>query len=1116
MLKQNQLHLKENIGEHLSAILGVKAGEERITILLFCKAFFLGLVIAFFYTVAYSLFIVEFGGAGIPYVYIAAAAVVTLAGMLFSRLEERLSFPLLLGASLTFLLLSILALRLGLLFFPRWLSFITMVWVHLLWVMANLVLWALAGRLFNVAQGKRLFPIIMAGSVLGQIVAGFLVNPLIPLLGTPNLMLVAVVALGGSLVFLLVIAREFDDKLSNNPEKDKDKAKGNNRTNTQISTQVTSSQSQVLTLFKNRYIMLIFSFIAFSTLGSYILDFIFVSQAETRYTNLDQLAGFFAYYIGMSTLIVLVVSFGSGRIFDRYGVRVGLLSNSVILSIGTLIVALVGTFVGNANLMFWLVVLSKLFDDVLLIAMTDTSLRILYQPLPISQKIPVQTTAESIIMPLSMGLVGIILLLFALLPNFTILYAVYLLLAILLIWLVIAAFVSRQYGVALKQALVKRHLGGGSPLTIDRSSITLLQQSLTSQHLGVVIYALDMLEENEPKLLISFLPQLLEHNAPEVRRDVLHRIERRRLNSILPLIKEKIKNETSPVVQGAALRTLAALDHAAQLQDVYPYLEAPLPEVRQGAMIGLLRSEDLEAILATVKKLLEFINATDPAQRCFAAQVLGEGQIPFVNPLLKLMQDEVPDVQREALMAAGKINHPALWPVMIQLLAEPKVRREAMSSLVAGGQAVLNPIKSAFLNQANRLSKGADAQVLVRLIQICGRLGGPKAMALLEQHLDFPDEQIRNHILVSLNQCGYQVQYEARAAYIKQAIKDDLAHLTWILAIQYDLSDQAPQLLMALTSYLASYQTRLFLWLSFLYDPELIERLEKTLKGADAEQKAYAFEIMQTLLPTDLSRLLIPLLNDESSALQHLKTHFPQQSLSPTQRYYELISSPTTRLDSWTRACVLYAIADSTDITASLTQALLDALSAPEPLIRETAIWTIAKLDPVDGQRYIERLRHDPVPVVSKAVRYITQGIKQGDAVMLSIVEKVIALKRSAFFNETKENVLTEVAAILKEVELKAGEVLFEKGEFGNCMYIIHSGQIRLHDEEKTFEEPGEGGSFGELVLLDPAPRSGQATALKDSILLRLDAEPFDELVGDHREVARAIMQVLVRRLRRW
>jgi HEAT repeat protein len=1137
MLNQSDLNVQgeaalwqKNFARRLATALGIQAGEGLPIILLFGQAFFLGVLLIFFYTAANALFLVEFGAQGMPYVYIVAAAVVTLAGLLFSKLEQRLSFPLLLVGTLAFLLISVLALRLGLWFtlrgnpLPlRWLVFTLMVWVRLLWTVTNLVLWALAGRLFNMRQGKRLFPLIMVGAVLAMIMSGFLATPLIALLGAANLMFIAAGGLAVGLLFLLLTIRQFHDQLSHSQQEDKGES--------------SLAQSQLRGLFKNRYIVLIVMYTAFSTLATYVLDFIFVSQAEVRYADVDALASFFGNYVGLSTIFILLTSAFSGKILNRYGMKVGLLCNSFLVATGAVAMATIGTLFASLDPLFWLVVLSKLFDDMLGVV-SVSSIRILYQPLPTSQQVPVQTLVESVVNPLSIGLVGVMLLLFGLLENFTTIGAVYLLLVALACWIGSAFFLNREYGVVLKQALTKRHLAGSplrsgrSPIRIDRSSIELLQQGLTSRHVGAVIYSLDMLEENKPELLPTLLPDLLTHPAPEVRRDVLRRIERLRLTSTLPAIKESIKDqealhaEQSPLVQGslslskgASLRVLAALSDSQQLQEVYPYLESPLPEVKQGVMIGLLRSGEIEAILAAGEKLIQMIHSGDPAERAFAAQVLGEGGIPFVAPLLKLLQDDEVEVQRAALVAAGKLKHSQLWPVVITLLAEAKVRASAVTALVAGGQAVLNQIKSAFTSQATRLSQEGEGQeLLIRLAQICGRIRGAEAIALLEQQLDFPDEQVGFHILVALNQCGYQAP-EEKMAFIEQAIKADIAHITWLLAVLSDFGAQEPLLSTALTSQMASYRRRLFLWLSFLYDPQLIQQLQDTLGVADSQKQAYAIEIIQTFISTDLSKLLIPLLNDESSALQRLKVHYPQQRRDRKQRLHEIISLANKRLDSWTRACALYTVAeaDATDeLTDELRQAVIEALSAPEPLVRETAAWTVAKLEPVDGERYMGHLRDDPDAAVAKTVRYLTEGAKQGDIAMLLMVEKIIALKSSTFFAKTKEYALAEVAAMLKEVELKAGEILFEKGQLGDCMYIMYSGEVRLHDGERTFEQLGEGGAFGELALLSPAPRSGQATAISDACLLRLDADPFYELIADHSEVARAIMEVLAQRLRRW
>lgn len=1095
----------QNFLSHLATALGIQPGEGLPTLLLFAQAFFLGVMLISFYTAANALFLLEFGAKAIPYLYIVTGGVVTLAGVVFSRLEQRISFRLLLMGTFVFLLLSVLLLRLGLWLSPApWLLFTLMVWLRLIWTLSNLGVWALAGRLFNVRQGKRLFSLIMAGAVFSMIMTGLLSNWLIALLGVPNLLLVTVAALAMMLLFLWLTLKKFHNQLTI-PTEGKEK-------------EPLSIGGQWRWLLKKRYIVLIFLYMAFSTLGSYVLDFTFTREVSSQYTSLDALAGFFGNYIGVSTLVLLFLSLGAGTLLTRYGLKFGLIANPVLVAIGAGLIVILGTFGGETSTLFWLVVLTKLCDDVLLVPITTTSIRILYQALPTEQQVPVQAAAESIITPLFIGLVGLLLIFFGLWENFSTLYAVYLLLFFLTLWTVAGALLNSEYGVALKEALTKRSLRGGSLISIDRSSIHLLEEALSSPHLGVVLYSLKMLEENKPDLLPTILPELLEHPVPEVRQDVLHRIERLRLTSLLPAIKKRLNYESSWAVQGASLRTLAALGnrerHAAQ--DIYSYLEHPEPEVQLGTIVGLLRSGEIEAILAAGEKLIQLISSPSPTARTFGAQVLGEGGIPFVAPLLRLLQDDEREVQRAALIAAGKLKHPQLWPAVTGLLAKPKVRAAAVRALISGGEAVLEHLKPLFpsflgtsLGFSTDLSQeGQRQELLIRLAQICARIRGTQAIALLEQQLDFPDEQVRFHILVALNQCGYQAQDE-KLAFIRQAIKDDLAHISWILTVLNELGEQEllSPLKTALRSHLATYRTRLFLWLSFIYQPQLIGQLEDNL--AQAEKKVYALELLESLLSTELSALLIPFFDDDSKALL---AHFPQQSLDCPQRLSQIIKASQQRLDAWTRACALY-IVPQVEISDDLTEAVLAALSAPEPLVRETALWTACKLAPVASQLYLEQLQHDPARMVQKAVRHLRQ--RAGKPIMLSQVEKIIALKRSPFFAKAKERILAQVAATLQEVEAKAGEIIFAQDDIGDCMYLIYSGQVKLGDRVRTFEELGAGGAFGELALLDPAPRSGQATANSDSRLLRLDAEPFYELIADHTEVARGIMQVLAQRLRR-
>jgi CRP-like cAMP-binding protein len=60
----------------------------------------------------------------------------------------------------------------------------------------------------------------------------------------------------------------------------------------------------------------------------------------------------------------------------------------------------------------------------------------------------------------------------------------------------------------------------------------------------------------------------------------------------------------------------------------------------------------------------------------------------------------------------------------------------------------------------------------------------------------------------------------------------------------------------------------------------------------------------------------------------------------------------------------------------------------------------------------------------------------------------------------------------------------------------------------------GERAVFGELALLDTEPRSATIRAMEDTLLFRLDQEPFYELMSDRVEVAMGTIQMLAGNLR--
>lgn len=130
------------------------------------------------------------------------------------------------------------------------------------------------------------------------------------------------------------------------------------------------------------------------------------------------------------------------------------------------------------------------------------------------------------------------------------------------------------------------------------------------------------------------------------------------------------------------------------------------------------------------------------------------------------------------------------------------------------------------------------------------------------------------------------------------------------------------------------------------------------------------------------------------------------------------------------------------------------------------------------------------------------------------IIEKILLLKNSDIFKRCSEVDLIDIASICQESHVDAGVTLFKKGDTGNCMYFIYSGQVSIHEGEHQLAVLAENEIFGELSLLDSESRSASATTLTDCVLLKIEQEPFYDVIATSTEILKGIMRTLCRRLR--
>jgi CRP-like cAMP-binding protein len=97
---------------------------------------------------------------------------------------------------------------------------------------------------------------------------------------------------------------------------------------------------------------------------------------------------------------------------------------------------------------------------------------------------------------------------------------------------------------------------------------------------------------------------------------------------------------------------------------------------------------------------------------------------------------------------------------------------------------------------------------------------------------------------------------------------------------------------------------------------------------------------------------------------------------------------------------------------------------------------------------------------------------------------------------------------------LKPGETIFKEGEPAKELYIIQSGKVDIQLGNRLLDTLEANDIFGEMALIDGAPRSATATAKTDVALVPMSKKDFLSLVTRAPTFALDVMGMLARRLR--
>jgi len=133
-------------------------------------------------------------------------------------------------------------------------------------------------------------------------------------------------------------------------------------------------------------------------------------------------------------------------------------------------------------------------------------------------------------------------------------------------------------------------------------------------------------------------------------------------------------------------------------------------------------------------------------------------------------------------------------------------------------------------------------------------------------------------------------------------------------------------------------------------------------------------------------------------------------------------------------------------------------------------------------------------------------------------MDRIELLQRIPLFESLEKGDLEALGLKLREVSVEAGVNVFVQGDEGDAMYVIQDGAVDIvagtGKQKVTVSSLFKQQYFGELSLLDGAPRSATATASRPTQLLALDRDDFVDFIKRRPEAALSVMHEVGERIR--
>jgi HEAT repeat protein/predicted MFS family arabinose efflux permease len=1038
-----------NRTNRILTLLNVRQGEGKPVVLLILFSFFMGLALAFYFTASNAIFIRHFSSRMISLSFIASGIAVYLTWLLLSLVDKRLTVANQLIVKFIFVLAAVVVISFGIQFKESdVLTFIMYTFVRVLVYISLVTFWGIAGKLFNLRQGKRIFGLISTGEVISIIIGYFSIPLLLQFIKTPSLLFLSSFSFLICLVVALIIIKSYRKELD---------------ITVPITTKKTiqeGRQWKYRSLIKKPYFFLTSLMALLPIFGYLFVDFMFLHQTKHEFSN-DQetIAKFFGYVLGFVAVVELIFKlFVSGRMLNKYGLKASLLSLPMALLISTSLAAVFGTFYGPMGMFFAFIVFTRLLERAVRGSIYEPAFQILYQPVPPEQRLAFQSQIEGIPKALGTIITGLVLTLFTSASFLNLVHYNWFFLLVLILWIRFAYKMYRSYRGRIKELLEgqKTEITEMSQQT-STHNLSFLNESILKTDPKSIRHLFRLAENIDPVRSESMITDLLSQSPVQIKTEIISYIEQRQIIAARESLKNLLSNPENESLASSIRSALKELD----LAESYSL----------DLLTNLSKSKETEN-RETAARLLAY------SPRYKTIQILSE-----------LMVDKYPGVKKAALIASGKVKRFELWPGLVENLTSLEFGSTASAAIRNIGEPILGELENLFRKSMN------NTQAQMRIIKLYREIGGEQAIKYLRSKINFPEKDIRIQVLIALSLLGYKADSLERVS-IRQTIENIVEAMVWTMATIVDTVEesQTKYLHQALNNELIQKKEHIFLLLSLMYDSQTIGLIRKNIESGNNQSKIFALEISDMVVSLEIKDILLPLFDDISiqERLQMFSARFPQEKLSRYERLVDIINKDYNVVSKWTKACALELLVN---YDRELVSPILCAnIINPSQVIRETAAWV---LHTIDIEKFFDTLALQKIED-KKKLEPITKKLEGGKSYRANLLvsEKIESLKSTGLFSVLPDLIVSELAMSVAEMSVGKDETLEGHSGAPAFIYVVLSGQIVVttgQQKERAFKS-------GDIFIIETerdSVKDSQYIASKETLLLKLDIREIYDIMTE-------------------